>query len=156
MATTKGRRIVSAVATQYGGARVAAFLRQAYPDARAKRIARDFDVSERQGERWLAGELPTTAQLAKMAGKLGWRFWHSVGEAFIGHADPGAVLARIEATERHAIQTMHEVQEVRALIERERAELVGRPVGQVHDLAEQGGASADREVARRASARRHA
>ena len=63
------------------GERVAAWLRQVYPDARAKRIGRDFDVSEATAKRWLSGVRPTSDYLNAMTARWGWRFTQMVFQA---------------------------------------------------------------------------
>jgi hypothetical protein len=57
-------RTMTAVALAVGQ-RTAAWLRQQYPNAHAKRIARDFNVDERTAKSWLAGKPPSTD------------YWHS-------------------------------------------------------------------------------
>lgn len=56
------------------GGRLATFLRAVYPDARAKRVARDWCVDERTAEGWLAGRLPGSAMLAAMCRRWGASF----------------------------------------------------------------------------------
>jgi hypothetical protein len=65
------------------GPRVACWMRSAYPDCVAKRAARDFDVSERQAQRWAGGEKPTSEHLTQMARHWGWRFVHFVFEGVL-------------------------------------------------------------------------
>jgi len=99
------------------GDRVRAWLRDtAYPgDCKAKRIARDFDVSEGTAKLWLAGKLPESRWLKKMAQRWGWDFWNFVGQPLCGGlgraTDPAnlrselgalqARLARLEARQQH-------------------------------------------------------
>jgi hypothetical protein len=65
------------------GPHVAAFLRLAYPRHRAKRIAREFGVSPKTAERWLAGAAPTIAHVEAMVACWGARFLAAVfPEAF--------------------------------------------------------------------------
>src|SRR3990167_8603517 len=58
------------------GPRVAHWLReQAYPgSAKAKRVARDFGVSEGTARLWLGGKRPESRWLEQMAKRWGWRF----------------------------------------------------------------------------------
>lgn len=56
------------------GTRVAEWLRREYPDAAAKRIARDLDASPHTTRRWLEGALPESRHLAAMARRWGGRF----------------------------------------------------------------------------------
>jgi hypothetical protein len=44
-----------------------------YRDAKAKRIARDYDVSEPTARLWLNGKLPTSEHLTKLSRRHGWR-----------------------------------------------------------------------------------
>lgn len=66
----KDSKMSAAMAAEMGE-RVAIWLRQAYPDAKAKRIARDFDVAEATAKSWLAGKPPSTGHLAQMCAR--WR-----------------------------------------------------------------------------------
>lgn len=74
------------------GPRVGAWLRQAYPDCPAKRCSRDFKVSERQAQRWTAGERPKTEHLTAMAIRWGWRFLDFVFEGLAGPIPPVRVM----------------------------------------------------------------
>lgn len=49
----------------------ASWLRRFYPDARAKRLSRDFGVAEATAKRWLAGHLPDTSILLLMLARWG-------------------------------------------------------------------------------------
>ena len=65
------------------GPRTADFLRQRYPKARAKLIARDFGVSVGTAERWLRGEAPTVAHIEQMTALFGEDYIRAVfAEAF--------------------------------------------------------------------------
>ncbi len=64
------REISAGDAVQRLGARVAVLLREVFPDCRAKRVARAFNVSVPTAERWLAGQAPAVPHLARMA-----QFW---------------------------------------------------------------------------------
>ncbi len=64
------REMSSVDAVQRLGARVAVLLREVFPDCRAKRVARAFNVSVPTAERWLAGHAPAVPHLARMA-----QFW---------------------------------------------------------------------------------
>jgi hypothetical protein len=55
------------------GERCAYFLRLMYQDAKAKRIARDYEVSEPTARLWLSGKLPTSEHLTKLSRRHGWR-----------------------------------------------------------------------------------
>jgi hypothetical protein len=50
---------------------LAAWLRRTYPDARAKRLANDFNVAEVTAKRWLSGHLPDTSILLRMLARWG-------------------------------------------------------------------------------------
>jgi hypothetical protein len=70
----KGRNMASLVHEQIEiGNRVSWWLRLAYRTSAAKRVAREFNVSERQAKRWIAGERPTSEHLGRMARAFGWR-----------------------------------------------------------------------------------
>lgn len=70
------------------GPRVALFLRDLYPQDRAKLLARDFKISVSTAQRWLDGKAPTTAQLEEMVEKWGEPFLQLVfAESFRRH-DP--------------------------------------------------------------------
>lgn len=64
------QEISAGEAVQRLGARVAVLLRECFPDCRAKRVARAFNVSVPTAERWLAGQAPAVPHLARMA-----QFW---------------------------------------------------------------------------------
>lgn len=57
------------------GERVAAWLRQAYPECRAKRIARDFEASEPAAKSWLHGRAPGREFLERMMRRWGRGFF---------------------------------------------------------------------------------
>lgn len=77
------------------GPRVAAFLKTAYPQHRAKLIARDFRVSTGTAERWLSGHAPTAAHIEEMYAKWGERFARAIfPEAFIQNDERLAMLER--------------------------------------------------------------
>lgn len=90
------------------GPRVACWLRSAYPDCIAKRAARDFDVSERQAQRWAGGERPTCEHLTRMARQWGWRFVHFV---FEGVLPPPAeeIHARIDTLSKEVAALRHDL-----------------------------------------------
>lgn len=68
------------------GARTAEFLHATYSRPRAKRIARDFRVSEGTAELWLAGKAPTTAHIEQMVAVFGEPYVRTVfAEAFARH-----------------------------------------------------------------------
>lgn len=71
------------------GDRLAAWLRQAYPDAKAKRVAADFDVDERTAKSWLSGALPKNKHMLAMKQRWGWRFVAFIYQPmdFAGQAD---------------------------------------------------------------------
>lgn len=110
--TTKGRRLMSSDTTANVGRRaVADYLRDAYPDARAKRIARDHNISVRQAERYLAARSLPDGFLFSMAKTHGWDFVRQVFAPICGAAAPSAVAARIQAAEAVA-RAAHEHAEV--------------------------------------------
>lgn len=78
------------------GQRVAFWLRSAYGRGCAKHAAREFGVSVRTAEDWLAGHCPTSAHLQAMAHRWGWRF---VQFAFEGACGTPAIDTRITALE---------------------------------------------------------
>lgn len=81
----KGHNLAQAFHEQIEiGDRVSWWLRLHYRTSAAKRIARDFHISERQAKRWLSGERPTSEHLGRMARFFGWRFVHFVFEGQIG------------------------------------------------------------------------
>lgn len=56
------------------GARLASVLRQKYPNARAKRIAADFNVKPETAQGWLNGRFPQSAHFLAMCQRWGDRF----------------------------------------------------------------------------------
>jgi hypothetical protein len=83
------------------GPRVADWLRSNYRDSLAKRVAREFEVSERQAQRWASGERPTPEHISAMAAKWGWRFIGFIYQGVVGHPMP-EVPALPAASEIHA------------------------------------------------------
>ncbi len=79
------------------GARVAAWLRQAYPDGRAKRIARDFEASEPAAKSWLQGRAPGREFLERMMRRWGRGFFLFVYGARFDWAAQLELEGRIEA-----------------------------------------------------------
>ena len=82
------------------GPKVATWLRSNYQDCTAKRVARDFRVSERQAQRWAAGERPTSEHLSAMAARWGWRFVDFVFEGAVGIAAAARPPSNVELYER--------------------------------------------------------
>jgi hypothetical protein len=74
MIAATGNNFALNIPSDTPGERCAYFLRLIYHDAKAKRIARDYDVSEPTARLWLAGKLPTSEHLTTMARRYGWRF----------------------------------------------------------------------------------
>lgn len=115
----KGHEMASAYHEQIEfGARVSWWLRLSYRTSTAKRVARDFDISERQAKRWLAGERPTPEHIECMARKFGWRFIDFVFEGIAGPPRP----VEIMRTE------MDELDQRLARLERERLDEDARGV----------------------------
>ncbi len=91
------------IASEAFGDRIGWWLRSFYPGARAKCIAREFDVSEATARRWLGGEKPTSEFVAAMAARFGWRFVNFIYEPVIGtpaiRAEMDALDARLARLE---------------------------------------------------------
>lgn len=66
------------------GARVAAWVRQAYPRDTAKLLARDFGASPHTTKKWIGGCLPSNEHLAAMGRRWGKRFLAFVYEPVVG------------------------------------------------------------------------
>lgn len=79
------------------GERVAAWLRQVYPDARAKRIARDFGCDERTAQGWLAGAAPANKHWHGMVARWGQRFLAFVYQPHFDWAEQARLDAELEA-----------------------------------------------------------
>lgn len=83
-----------------GSERVAEYLRNSYPDARAKRIARALNISPGQAERYLAAESCPAWLLFALAKTDGWDFVRYVFEPLCGSSKEDVadrLLARVEA-----------------------------------------------------------
>jgi hypothetical protein len=78
------------------GPHVAGWLRSTYSGSRAKRVAKDFGVSQATAKRWLAGEAPTAAALARMVNRFGWRFVSSICEPLVGCPAMQAEMSALE------------------------------------------------------------
>ena len=78
------------------GSRWAAALRARYPDARAKRIARDLNVSVRTAEGYLSGQAPTAAVLVRAVALHGTAFALEV----LGAVDADETALAVRLTER--------------------------------------------------------
>jgi hypothetical protein len=74
------------------GARCAEWLRREFPEPRAKLIARQFGVSPRTVEKWLAGDMPANRAWLAMAGRWGWRFVAHVMEPAAGSPATAAAI----------------------------------------------------------------
>lgn len=79
------------------GQRIAAWLRQAYPDAKAKRIALDFGCDERTAKSWLAGERPIGRHLDAMIARWGRVFFAFVYEPVLNWAEQERLDAELAA-----------------------------------------------------------
>ena len=99
------------------GERVAFWHKLLYPDHRAKRMARDYDVSVPTAERWLAGALPPQKHFTRMVKRFGERFtqfvyepvWRSPEELAAERADIAARLRILEATRDDPFAACEEV-----------------------------------------------
>jgi len=89
--------MTSAVAAIEVGSRIAAWLRQAYPDNRAKRIARDFGCDERTAKSWLAGKRCENHHWDRMVARWGKAFLGFVYSAHFDWAAQLALEAQLEA-----------------------------------------------------------
>lgn len=79
-----GTKEMHAKAAEMAGERVADWLRREYPEPRAKVIARQFNVSPRTVENWLAGTMPQNRAWLDMCALWGRRFSDHVLEPLVG------------------------------------------------------------------------
>lgn len=95
------------------GQRLAAWLRQAYGDSKAKRIANDFGVDERTAQGWLSGTLPRNKHMLAMKKAWGWRFIAFIYQPFdwAGKAD---LRARLDDLDKSLAETRRLLRETQA------------------------------------------
>ncbi len=96
------------------GARVSAFLRQAFPRHTAKEIGRLTDADERTVKQWLAGEMPANKNMVKLAQLFGWRFISMVYEPACGDAKALRLAGTLDELESRAAMVKAEIDKARA------------------------------------------
>lgn len=89
--------MTACTAESVGRKGVAEYLRNSYADARAKRIARDLNVSPGQAERYLAAKSCPSWLLFSMAKTHGWDFVREVFEPLCGPTDDDKRVAQERA-----------------------------------------------------------
>jgi len=96
------------------GARVAAYLRQAFPRHTAKEIGRATDADERTVKQWLAGVMPANRNMVKLAQLFGWRFISMVFEPACGDAAAFRIMGNLDDLEQRAALLKDEIAKARA------------------------------------------
>lgn len=95
------------------GSRVAAFLRQRYPDARAKRCADEFGVKPETSQGWLEGRMPQNRYFVAMLQKFGPRFAAFVLEPCGSWANAWDTDDKLREIEERIARVRAEVQEMK-------------------------------------------